>query len=168
MRKILQIIGIFAIILVTPELLTSRQAWNFSVKDIDGNPVVLDSLLAKGPVILDFWATWCTYCDEELDLLNKLQKEFEGDVTVVAISIDSPRTISKLRSMKESRGWEFPIVLDSNQFLKRKYRVFGLPTVFIIGKNREILLTRQGYNPSQEKVFEELIRKALSKTGSEE
>lgn len=70
--------------------------------------------------------------------------------------------------MKESRGWEFPIVLDSNQFLKRKYRVFGLPTVFIIGKNREILLTRQGYNPSQEKVFEGLISKALSDIKSKE
>jgi len=72
-------------------LLAGRKAPNFKLKNLDGKYISLDSLLKRGPVILDFWATWCTYCDEELDLLNELQKEFQNLVTVVAISIDNPR-----------------------------------------------------------------------------
>ncbi len=160
MKRMIAWILVFTGSLVLP-LHAGKTAWRFSLKDIDGNPVILDSLLQKGMVILDFWATWCTYCDEELDLLNDLQQQYPDQLTVVAISLDSPRTLSKIRSLRDARGWQFPIVLDSHQTLKRKYRVFGLPTVFIIDQNGEILLTRQGYNPSQEEEFRKLIQQHL-------
>ncbi len=159
-RKILWVVGLLVLAGTVP-LHAGSKAWKFTLEDIDGQRISLDSLLQIGPVILDFWATWCTYCDEELDLLNDLQKEFPDRMTVVAISLDSPRTLSKIRALRDARGWQFPIVLDSRQTLKRKYRVFGLPTIFVISQDGEILLTRQGYNPAQEEDLRALIQQHL-------
>jgi peroxiredoxin len=143
-------------------LLFADKAPHFKLKNLDGKFVDLDSLLQIGPVVVDFWATWCKYCDDELDLLNDIYKEI-GDTlfTVVAISIDNPKAVSKIRSIVSSRKWKFPVLLDSDKRVKKKYKVVGLPTLYVLNEEGEIVWTRMGYHPSQREELKKLILKIL-------
>jgi len=95
----------------------------------EGESVSLDSLVTTEITVIDFWATWCKYCDDELDLLQKLKKKL-GDTTfnLVGITIDSPRSLSRVKAMAKAHKWDFPILLDSSKRVKEKFRVLGLPT----------------------------------------
>ncbi len=130
----------------------------FVAKDIHGNTVVLDSVLQKKAVILDFWATWCKHCDEELD---KLKKHFSGreDVQIIAISQDTRRGLSKVKRMARAHRWNFLIILDEGKKISSRYGVIALPTVVVIGRDGEVRKKIVGFNPR----LLELIEEALDK-----
>jgi len=81
---------LFFLILKTP---------SFVSEDIEGNRIYLDSLLLKGPVIVDFWATWCKYCDEVLDILKQVKDEYKDKISIITISWDTKRTESKIKPL---------------------------------------------------------------------
>ena len=151
------IVSIF-LALSLPLEANKRKAPSFELPSIEGETVSLDSLLKVGPVVIDFWATWCKYCDDELDLLKKLKKEM-GDTlfSLVGISVDSHRSISKVKAMAKAHRWDFPILLDTDGRVKEKFRVLALPTIFVVNEKGEIVLTRLGYNPSQERELKKII-----------
>lgn len=134
---------------------------NFKVKDLKGKEIELDSLLKEGPVILDFWATWCNYCDEVLDILKEIKEKYKDKIIVLALSWDTPKTASKIEPLVKSRGWDFIIAIDEGKKIGRSYGVMFLPTTFIITKEKGIVYKKVGYNPREkeeiEKVFEEIF-----------
>ena len=134
------------------------QAPSFTLKDLDNNEVVLDSLLKKGPVVLEFWATWCKYCIKQLNSFKELNEKFEN-VTFVGINEDGPRTQRKVPLVVKSWEWEFLILYDDNQKILKLFQVQALPHTFIIGKNREILYQHIGYRKKDE---EQIAKKLLS------
>ncbi len=130
----------------------------FVAKDINGNTVALDSVLQEKAVVLDFWATWCKHCDEELD---KLKKHFSGreDVQIIAISQDTKRGLSRVRRMTKAHGWDFPIILDEGKKISSRYGVIALPTVVVIGRDGEVKKKIVGFNPRLIQLIEEAVGK---------
>lgn len=108
---------------------------NFSLKDIDGNKVTLDQFRGK-TVVIAFWSTWCSRCEEELSFL----KENFGnrrDVAVLLVNQDAERSVSieRVRSIKEKLGITFPILMDEGLALWDGFGINALPTSVVIGKN---------------------------------
>lgn len=120
----------------------------FEVRDVTGKPLALAALLERGPVVLDFWATWCKPCLQSLPEMEALQQKYgPRGATVVGVSVDSPRNFAKVRPFAQRLGLTFPVVLDSDERLQQLFQVRGIPTTIVIAKDGRIVRAKQGYLP---------------------
>jgi thiol-disulfide isomerase/thioredoxin len=144
---------------------------DFTAETLDGTTVTLSELLKKGPVYLDFWTTWCKPCQIALPKLGELhQKYADAGFTLITIASDDQKTVSNVKPHVKSRGWKFPVVIDSKREIGNKYNVRNYPTSFLISPDGKIAKATMGYRPGDEKVIEEEILALLpegSDSGSE-
>lgn len=105
---------------------------DFTVKDLDGKDVTLSSL--KGSVVLvNFWATWCPPCKEEIPSMIKLNKAMTGKAfRMLAISIDDGGKNAVTDFFKGSR--DLPCYLDADTRISQLYGTTGVPETFIVDK----------------------------------
>lgn len=129
----------------------------FDLKTLDGKSAGLTIFRGK-PLILNFFASWCDPCRDEMPLINDLASKAAKDgYNVLGIAVEDTRA-AVTEFTKESK-LVFPIALDLNSTVKRAYRIFGPPaTFFIDGKGivRDIVL-----GP----ITEERARNALQRLG---
>lgn len=105
-----------------------------SVLDMGGEELTLASLKGK-VVLLNFWATWCPPCREEIPSMMKLNSFMEGKpFQMVCVSVDEggPQAV---KSFFTSSGYSLPAVFDSSGQSARTYGVTGVPETFVIDKN---------------------------------
>ncbi len=108
-----------------------KDAPKFTLKDLNGTNVSLSKFKGK-PVLLNFWATWCGACKEELPSMERLHKTAkEHGIQVVAISIDRGNQ-EKVQKYVKEYNLTFPILLDPDQKVRRSYFILGLPTSYLI------------------------------------
>ena len=105
---------------------------DFTVKDLDGKDVTLSAL--KGSVVLvNFWATWCPPCKEEIPSMIKLNKAMAGKpFRMLAISIDEGGKDAVNNFFKGSR--DLPSYLDPDSSVSQRYGTTGVPETFIVDK----------------------------------
>ena len=157
MRSILSLILI--LVLVGPSASSSVE---FSLKDLSGRMVSLSDLLETGPVLLDFWATWCGPCVKELPHIQRLHEEFSDEgITIVGISEDGTKTVSKVKPFIKTRRYTFPVLLDTNQQVMRMFKISSIPYVCIIDTSGELFYSHLGYKPGDEKELRNKIREIL-------
>lgn len=111
---------------------TSKPAPDFVLKDIHGKPVSLEQFKGK-PILLNFWATWCGPCKEELPSMQRLQDaaQANGGFHVVAVSIDR-FNMDKVSKYAENMQLTFPILVDPDNSVRKSYFIRGLPTSYLI------------------------------------
>lgn len=115
------------------ESLEKEGASNFSAKDVNGTAFELESFKDK-IVILNFWASWCSPCVEEIPSLIKLVKEFKGKVQLVAISGDNSLEDIQvfLKSFPELKDPDIKIVWDHDRKLMQQFGISRLPESLIL------------------------------------
>ncbi len=165
-NKIVRKLALIFMLTFLLSMLASIQAparvQSFSLRNLDGDLVKLDDYLGKGPIILDFWATWCKPCVKSLPKLQKLYEAYKDKgLIVLGINEDGPRSLSKVEPFANSLGLTFPILLDENREVVRKYQVSGFPTMIIIDRNKKIVNTIIGYRPGDEKKLKVQIEALL-------
>ena len=143
----------------------------FKARTITGEKIDLSELVRRGPVVLDFWATWCKPCLYALPGLQQVHERYAArGVTVVGISEDGPRNFAKVRPFASRYQLTYPLVLDEDGSLQSRYQVRSLPTTFVIDRAGRIAWTHQGYQPGLEQMIDEALTRALadSVTGTPE
>jgi thiol-disulfide isomerase/thioredoxin len=83
-------------------------------------------------VVLDFWATWCPPCREELPSIEKLRVEFADQVTFLGVDDEEGSTI---KSFLNKHKYELTVLMDQKRAIHRQYGVEAIPTVLIVDKN---------------------------------
>lgn len=114
------------------------RAPSFSLKDIDGNTVTLDQFRDK-TVVVAFWSTWCSRCEEEMTFLRD-QFGSREDVAVLLVNQDSEKEVDLdlIRTVREKLRITFPILLDEGLALWDHLGINALPTSMVVDKNGRI------------------------------
>jgi len=111
-------------------MLTGLRAANFTLKTLEGDPIVLNEARGK-VVVLDFWATWCPPCRAELPFIEKLRNEFAEQVQFYGVNNEDSRTV---KDFLRKNKYELPVLMDGKRQVDRQYGVSAIPTMFIIDK----------------------------------
>jgi len=110
----------------------------FTLSTLQGQTVHLHDYHGK-LVLLNFWATWCPPCREEMPSLQSLWQDFKNrDFIILAVAADRGNKKGVAR-FTARLGLEFPILLDPDGQVRKRYEVFGLPLTYLIGKDGKIL-----------------------------
>lgn len=113
--------------------LQGQRAPDFTLKDINGNAVTLSSFKGK-VVLLNFWATWCPPCRDEMPSMNKLHHLLK-DRGLVILAVSTDRAVVDVRNFLKNYPVDFTVVVDYNLNVSRPvYKVFMVPTTFLIDK----------------------------------
>ena len=132
---------------------------SLTLKDLDGNNTDLNKLVeGENVYIFSFWATWCVPCINELDAISEVYEDWQDEtkVRLIAIATDDTRTKKRIRPMVNGKGWEYLVLYDDNQDLKRALNITTLPHTLVL-KNQKIIQRRTGYNPGVEDELYEII-----------
>ena len=146
-------------ILLSVSSLSQNIVPNTKLKNLESEFIYTNDVLTENNFyIVSFWATWCIPCINELDAIVDIYEELEKDnIEVIAISTDDARTKKRVRPMINGKDWNFKILLDENQDLKRVLNIVGIPHT-IITKGTKIIYRRIGYSPGEEVDLFEFIR----------
>lgn len=123
-----------------------------TIYDLNGNKVdIIELSTGDSPVALAFWATWCGPCMLELNAINEVLNDWvdETGVKFFAVSIDDAKTVNRVRSMVNGKGWDFEVLLDTNNELKRQLN-FSTPPFTVVVKDGIIVYRHLGYQPGAE------------------
>lgn len=139
---------------------SQKQMPNISLSDIDGKKAsVTTDFMEKDKIyIFSFWATWCTPCINELDEMNDMQEDWKKTlpIEIIAVATDDSRTQKRIKPLVNGKGWEYKILLDNNQELKRALGIVNIPYTVVV-KNGVIVHIQNGYVPgSESELFEKL------------
>lgn len=125
-----------------------------------GQKTMTLSALRGHPVLIDFWATWCGPCQAELPIVNGIARRFKNEgVVVIGVNTQDSEGRALAPILAARKGLTFPILLDDDNAISRKYHVDGLPTLVVISKDGKIAAVRTGVTGEAE--LERLVRKVL-------
>ena len=137
---------------------------NWELPGADGVRIDFHAALAEGPVVVSFWALWCKPCLKELPHLEKLAREFAGRLTVLAVNIDSQRSVAKVRPFLKSKGYEgVKVPLDTAGDVSRKMQVGDqVPFLAVYRPTGEVVYQHVGYKEGDEKILLQKIEALLA------
>lgn len=143
-----------------------HRAPDFALHDLNARTVRLSEISRKKAILLNFWATWCVPCREEMPTMERAYRAYRGrGLEILAISVDvgheAAVAVAMKRFMTELK-LSFPALLDPEWKVVTQYRVVGLPATFLIDRRGVIRVVEVGqrdwFSPESRKKLEELLK----------
>jgi thiol-disulfide isomerase/thioredoxin len=115
---------------------------DFQLMNMEGQNVTLSDLRGN-PVIINFWASWCGPCREEMPFLQQIYEKWNKE-GVLLQTINLRENPPQIAQYMQSNGLTFPVLLDTDGSVTQDYNVIGIPTTFFIDKDGVIQAKRLG------------------------
>ena len=165
------IIGIIVLFFVSliahthsPEV--NQKITSFTLKNTQNETIDFEIFRQNKVVLLNFWATWCKPCTDELPLLEKLHQHYKADgFTVLAINIDDD--VESAHKMIENLKLTLPIAFDREQSVVEQFHITIMPTTYLIDRKGKIRHLHHGFFAHTEQTYETQIINLLSESNSD-
>ncbi len=141
-----------------------RKIPSVDLKTLDGKTVNSSKFSNDGkPMIISFWATWCSPCKKELNTVAEVYSDWQKEtgVKLIAISIDDSKSSSNVAPYVNSKAWEYESYLDVNSDFKRAMNVNNPPHTFIVDGSGNIVWQHVGFKEGDEAQYIEVVRKIV-------
>lgn len=106
---------------------------DFQLQNLDGQTASLGNLRGK-PVLINFWATWCSRCRSEMPYIQGIYEEWSEEGLVV-LAINLGESSSQVEEFMQNHNLSFTVLLDTKQDVAQRYNIIGIPTTFFIDKD---------------------------------
>ena len=127
----------------------AHPASSFTLPEVGtGRTVTLASETKHGPVVLDFWATWCGPCHSELPHLVAVSEKYKGRVQFFGVNSSDPA--AAIAAYQTQNGMTYPTLMDSHHTTAFAYGADAIPLVVVIDKQNRIRFAEDGYDPSED------------------
>ena len=159
-KIIMLLVGLLFIVMIY-----GQTAPSFTIEMLDGSRVRSEAILEKGPIFLDFWATWCQPCLRAMPIWSGFAEKYP-EMQFYAVSIDRPRDRSKVVNQVRTAKYAFEVGYDPNKEVAGLFNVGDeVPHLFIISQSGEIIFEKKGFNSGDEVKVEEAIIQLLQGNG---
>lgn len=131
-----------------------------NLSTLDGSTISSKELSKDDKVIIvSLWATWCVPCLKELDAISEIYEDWQEEtgVELFAVSVDDSRTVKRVKPLINGKGWDYTILLDTNNDFQRALGAATVPLTLLV-KNNEIIYRHSGYSPGAEYELYEKIK----------
>ncbi len=135
------------------------KATDFTLKSLGGKNLKLSEYRGQ-VVMLNFWASWCAPCRQEMPLLEDLYKKYKR-LGFIILGVNVERDSSKASSLLKSIKVSFPILFDNENKISKLYTVTAMPTTIIIDRDGNMRYLHKGYKPGYELAYQKQIKALL-------
>lgn len=140
--------------------LKGQPAPDFVLRTLDNANLRLSEHMGE-VVMLNFWATWCGPCRQEMPLLDELYNKYRR-AGLVLLSVNLDDTADRAAEMASALRITYPVLLDARKEVSRAYEVGTLPVTVLIDREGVVRYVSEGYKPGYEKSYADELRKLLN------
>jgi len=140
---------------------SQEAAPDFTLKSLQGENLRLDEY--KGQVVLiNFWATWCGPCRQELPLLDRLHQRYQdAGFAVLGINVEGVEKADEAQAMVSKAGVTFPVLVDEGQQISELYALEAMPTSVVVDRDGVVRYVHLGYKPGDETKYLEVVKQLI-------
>ncbi len=136
-----------------------KPAPGFSLPDSQGNTVTLDEYSGQ-VVLINFWASWCGPCREEMPLLEALHQRYEPlGFAMLGVNVEEDSSLAE--QFLQGTSVSFPILFDRQNTVSQLYDVIAMPSTVIVDRQGTLRYVHHGYEPGYENDYQDQIRALL-------
>jgi len=136
--------------------LKQSSAPDFTLKSHEGENIRLSEY--RGEVVLiNFWASWCGPCRQEMPVLSELHDKYRAlGFTVLGVNVESDT--GKARKLLQDLPVSFPVVFDDDSVVSKQYDVVAMPSTVLVDRDGNMRYLHKGYKPGLENVYQQQVR----------
>ena len=144
---------------VAPAVAPSVAAPDFTLRTVDGPNLRLQEQRGR-VVMVNFWATWCGPCRQEMPHLNRLFEKYKSSgFVLLGVNVDDDRRNAV--DVATKLGVKFPVLLDSEKKVSKLYDLATMPSTVLIDRDGKVRYIHRGYLAGYEDTYEKQIRELL-------
>ncbi len=158
-RRFPTLVALLLIALQASAISESGPAPDFTLKSNSGQNVKLSELRGQ-VVMINFWASWCGPCRQEMPLLNQLYQRYEPmGFTLLGVNVeeDSAAADKVLREIPVN----FPVLYDNKNQVSESYQVRAMPSTILIDRDGKVRYLHKGYKPGYEEEYQKQVRELI-------
>jgi peroxiredoxin len=129
---------------------------DFTLKSSSGENLRLSEFRGE-VVMINFWASWCGPCRQEMPLLEELYSQYKPmGFTILGVNVEEDSTQAK--QMLQDAPVNFPVLFDNQSAVSKLYNVVAMPSTVIVDRDGNVRYLHQGYKPGFEEAYQQQVR----------